>query len=1077
LTFISTLLLTTAIAAPAFAQIEEIVVTAQKKSEDIQTVPIAVTAYTAQDLKDRQIDKFDDLQFATPNVTYSQGNFGGANFQIRGLGITAVGGGAESGVAINFSDVYLAYPPTDGSTFYDLQDLEVLRGPQSTLYGRGATGGVVNEAPNRPDLESWSTQIDAQYGNYNGYEVKGDVNMPIITDKLAARVAGDIVYHSGFTENIADGSHQNDRSQYSIRGSIRWEPTSHTTVDFVGQFGKEDDSRARADKELCNPDPTGVLGCTPGKPETGALNLNATYLNILAGKEGVGGVFGPALAFPAVQAAVTALVSPGGGLYGVPGAAAAATAELTGFLSGPGSALGTYTGAAGCTTANTACYAGGGGNIPALLAGLPTGNPINAAITATIQGYYAGNYAAGQGLGSSLGLFSTGTPFTAPANSNPSNYRKVNDDFDPTNKGEDNFMSLEIKQDLADWLTGTLVGGYDHNSYFNEQSYTNTFGPPLGAANLAVAEGTFLGFLTAEGRPDLAAAYSPYFTAVPGELPVSAFKNLGISSGSIARYSPNSSSNDQADGNSSELSAEVRFNSKFEGPVNFLLGGYFLQTHENTDYYVGSNSLDYAGILLGGVTSTLGGLPAGLIGPTYYHNEGRNIDLTSRSVYGEVYYDIVPDLLKLTGGLRYNEDTKSEDSRIGVLSGYVPVGTSNEEAALNGLLPFSAANGSFQHGKFDSTTGRLVLDYTPKLPFTDQTLFYASYSHGYKAGGFNPGIQLGAGSAGLSPTYGPEQVDAYELGTKNILLDGHLQANADVWYYNYNGLQVSQIIDNTSINANIAAKLYGVEGEFVWLATDNLQIDLNIAETHSGVVNTAEVDPRNPTGGDPRAILIKDNSLTASANQNCVIYDLNAGHASPQLPTGYTTVPSSSGPQVAQFVAPPGGTGALASSGIAAAAFGSCSPSSQLATFLANQGYSETDPSYKGSTMTGVPENLNGNQLQQTPNLTVSIGAQYTFNLNDGYTLVPRVDYYWQSHMWGRIFHDPADYEASWNVTNAQVTLNAPDKDWYVGAFIKNAFDKTYITGEYLTSSSSGLYTNAFLGDPRTYGVTAGIHF
>jgi len=356
-------------------------------------------------------------------------------------------------------------------------------------------------------------------------------------------------------------------------------------------------------------------------------------------------------------------------------------------------------------------------------------------------------------------------------------------------------------------------------------------------------------------------------------------------------------------------------------------------------------------------------------------------------------------------------------------------------------------------------------------------LIYASYAHGYKAGGFNPGIQLGAGAAGLSPTYGPEEVDAYELGTKNIALDGHLQANADVWYYNYQGLQVSQIIDNTSINANIAAKLYGVEGEFVWLATDNLQINLNIAETHSGVVNTAEVDPRNPTGGDPRAILIKDNSLTASANQNCVIYDLNPGHATPQLPTGYTTVPSSSGPQVAQFVAPPGGTGALASDGIAAAAFGSCSPSSQLASFLAAQGYSETDPNYKGSTMTGVPESLNGNQLQQTPNLTFSVGVQYTFNLDNGYTLVPRVDYYWQSHMWGRIFHDPADYEASWDVTNAQVTLNSPDKDWYVGAFIKNAFDKTYITGEYLTSSSSGLYTNAFLGDPRTYGVTAGFHF
>jgi len=124
-----------------------------------------------------------------------------------------------------------------------------------------------------------------------------------------------------------------------------------------------------------------------------------------------------------------------------------------------------------------------------------------------------------------------------------------------------------------------------------------------------------------------------------------------------------------------------------------------------------------------------------------------------------------------------------------------------------------------------------------------------------------------------------------------------------------------------------------------------------------------------------------------------------------------------------------------------------------------------------------VPVNLNGNQLQQTPDMTISVGAQYTFNMDGGYSIVPRVDYYWQSHMWGRIFHTPADLIKAWDVMNAQITLNSPDNVWYAQAFVKNVFDKTYVTGEYLTSSSSGLYTNAFLGDPRTYGIRLGIRY
>ena len=1112
MTIASVLLLSTALAAPAFAEVEEVVVTAQKKSEDIQTVPIAVTAYTAQDLAAHQITKFSDLQFATPNVTYSQANFGGANFQVRGIGITAVGAGAESGVAINFADVFLAAPPTDGATFYDLQDLEVLRGPQSTLYGRGATGGVVNIAPNRPDLSAFGVQADATYGNYNAMEVKGAVNIPIVTDQLGIRISGDWIKHNGFTENVADGSHQQDRDTYSVRGAVRWEPDDKTTVDFLIQTAKENDARGRADKELCAPDPTGVLGCTPGAPVPGgALNLNATYLNILASKQGFEGLLGGALSLQGAQLGLAGLAATAP--FSTPGAAQdALTAESNAFF---GAAL----------------Y--GGANIPDLLASLPPGDPItdpvHYAITNTIQGYFAGGYTKGVGLGYLLGLTDTSAPFTPPANSNPTNYRQVNDDFNPINRQQDNFMSLEVKRNINSWLDADLVAGTDHSSYFNQQSYTNTFGTALasalsagacapfiaGATNtLSCAEAAFLGGVVGPspglGTSSLQSIYSQFFSH-PGELPVSNFTGLGISSGSINHYSSNLSSYDEASGSASQYSGELRFNSKFEGPVNFMLGGYYLSQDASTNYYVASNSLDYASILDGGLGTLIdaadplkgplcygvGTGPGCLEGPSYYHNEGRHIDLVSKALFGEVYYDIVPDLLKLTLGGRFTVDEKSQQDRIAVLSGLIPIGASNEDQVLaseaqsciitdssylppvcgfDPNTPASSTTGQpfiYSSVEYKKWTGRAVLDYTPTLDFTDKTLFYASYARGYKAGGFNPGVQ--GGIAGLPLSYNPEFIDAYEVGTKNIALDGHLQANGDLWYYNYTGLQVSAIIDNTSINENISAKLWGAEGEVVWQATDALQFNVNLSATHSGVTRTSEVDERNPTGGDPRAILIKDNSLTSSANQNCVIYDLNSGPVT--LPQGYTFVPSAVGPQLATYEAPPGGQTALAGSGIPNVAFGSCSTSPQLQAFLTAQGYSETDPSVPGSTYTGVPVSLNGNQMQQTPDMTVSVGAQYTFITDGDYTVVPRVDYYWQSHMWGRIFHDKADYIKAWDVMNAQITLNAPDDSWYVGAYVKNVFNKTYVTGEYLTSSSSGLYTNAFLGDPRMYGVQAGVKF
>jgi outer membrane receptor protein involved in Fe transport len=266
-----------------------------------------------------------------------------------------------------------------------------------------------------------------------------------------------------------------------------------------------------------------------------------------------------------------------------------------------------------------------------------------------------------------------------------------------------------------------------------------------------------------------------------------------------------------------------------------------------------------------------------------------------------------------------------------------------------------------------------------------------------------------------------------------------------------------------------------VEGEFFYAPDDHWQFNLNFGHVNSAVGDFSEVDERNPTAGASNTVLVKSTTLDSSVGNNCVLYMTPlAGGLSPADNPRFQAILAASG-FADLFFAPPGGSKVLASHGVPLANYGSCNPA--LAPLLAAGGYSETDPNDPSASAGGVPVDLHGNELQNTPPWTISIGAQYTFEMDGGYSLVPRVDFYWQDHMWGRIFEDPADSIKAYEITNAQITLNGPDSRWYVQGYVKNLFNETNETGEYLTSATSGLYTNAFLGDPRLYGIRLGARF
>ncbi len=120
-------------------------------------------------------------------------------------------------------------------------------------------------------------------------------------------------------------------------------------------------------------------------------------------------------------------------------------------------------------------------------------------------------------------------------------------------------------------------------------------------------------------------------------------------------------------------------------------------------------------------------------------------------------------------------------------------------------------------------------NWTPKLDFTDQTLVYGSYAHGYKAGGANPPGAVFDFTEGVEPdhplTFKPEFIDAFELGSKNTLLDGSLTLNADIFYYNYEDYQISEIVDRTAINLNFDAHVKGAEVEASWEPVPGLRFN------------------------------------------------------------------------------------------------------------------------------------------------------------------------------------------------------------------------------------------------------------
>ncbi|TAJ72764.1 MAG: TonB-dependent receptor [Phenylobacterium sp.] len=230
-------LLASLAAAPALAQtapaaaersagtaLEEVIVTARRREENLQDVPAAVSAVSGQALQDRQITNPSDLQTVIPSLSIGGANSvfsrSAANYSIRGVGQGLFGGGS---VTSYFAEA--PFGPTGPSMpFFDIGSIQVLKGPQGTLFGRATAGGAVLVGPNAPTADTFHGLVNGRFGNLSRSDLNAVVNVPIIEDQLALRVAVNRTHRRGYVKNLVTGQHMDGDDSRSVRASLLFEP-------------------------------------------------------------------------------------------------------------------------------------------------------------------------------------------------------------------------------------------------------------------------------------------------------------------------------------------------------------------------------------------------------------------------------------------------------------------------------------------------------------------------------------------------------------------------------------------------------------------------------------------------------------------------------------------------------------------------------------------------------------------------------------------------------------------------------------------------------------------------------------
>jgi len=1005
-------------ATPARAAVETVTVTSSKLGgADVQSIPIAITALSQEQLAATQTAGGPDLIKQVPNMTFTKTNFSGYSIQLRGIGTQAISVTTDPAVAVAFNDMPFIRNHFFEQEFYDVSQVEVLRGPQGTLYGRNATAGVVNLISAKP-TDQFEAMASADIGNYKNRRFESMINLPIVDDRLDIRAAGEWTKRDGYSFNSLTDNPIDGRDLWSGRLTVAFKPIESLKIDFVWEHFQEDDDRLRSSKQLCKRDngPATVGGFSTAAGADGGLGQEFLSQGCLP----------------------VSLYSPDA--FQVPNAL---SLPYYGGLIGAGF-------------------------------GLSLGNPLSRSLV----------------LG---GLFD---PYASTKQS--TDLRVIESALNPNYRAKNNVFQLNADYSVTPSLTLMSSTGYNNDFLWSTEDYNrfNTqpgiflYEPDIFGTTLISPDGNF-------ACPGGGISIGGNNCSNPSQaVPTGYFcdPQLGCSNRLVAE--------DLVEEHAWQFNQEFRLTSNFSGPLNFSFGGNFMHYETEENYFVFFNTLTMYNIKWvktanpadpstmqcltnkqvvnpdypGGAGYACGWTDTGPIdnldyqGHNYFLSQNPYV-LNSYAGFGEIYYNVLSDL-KLTGGLRWTDDQKHfVDIPSALLAqgyGYVITDIVDQD--------------------WKEFTGRFAANWTPKLTFTDQTLVYATFAHGYKAGGANPPGALfdiygrsDVASVQHPLTFAPEFINAYELGSKNTLFDGELTLNGNLFYYDYKGYQISEIVDRTSINLNFDATIKGAELETTWEPAPGLKFTFSGGYEQTRLADGSKaVDLMDRTAGNPNWVLVKPFVTQAS---NCILPAYVVGYQlDPSKGPNSYAITDDCGTAYTIHLDPVTGKSYTADMSGATTQHNEPIPLGSYPGFDPFAG-TKGDPytgqnKFNGIDYGPVPNNgagfdkdLSGNDLPNAPHFTTSFTAEYSMPVTSDWAATLHGDFYWQSSSWARVFNDDP-YDKIHGYKNVNLALILTNQNgWQAVGYLKNVFNTTAITGTFLNSDDSGLTTNIFLTDPRLFGV------
>ncbi len=734
-------------------RLNEITVTATRREASIQDVPIAVSAFDPETLEAQGVRDITTLSTVSSSFSLqsSQTESGGTSIRIRGIGTTGNNLGLESAVGVFIDGVYLSRPGIALGDLVDLEQLEVLRGPQGTLFGRNTSSGALNITTTKPNLEKIEGFGNVSYGNRDFINVQGGVSVPLIQDQLGVRVSGSYRTRDGLLSNPTLGVESNDRDRFTVRAQALWEPTDAISIRLIGDY-------AETSEECCD---AVIVQDLLQTDSLGPQNNGAPVSGL--------GIADPFAALGPIPS--TGLIDSTGG------------APFVGFD------------ALDDRLTNSEQFE----------------NPVE-------QFGFSGQLDWDLGFAKLTYIGS---------------YRE----FDAESVQETDFTSLQLFS-----VAGSTAGA---------ASLGDAFGTPGSTA---------FGF--SSDAEAVAIASTPTTTNNQLQTHELRFQGTAFDDRLDWLFGGFYSDEDLTAQGSLTLGQDFDF-----GLAAALFGGGFEPAIFGGAVPLGSAPIQtLTGALTGGLLPLN---PSGSFALNRFEQSGQSWSIFTHNTFA------VTDRISATVGLRYVDEQKDgsfdqlaaqSDACAGVIgaasggsplaifgTGFVPAAcfpfstvANLPEASIiggiaalgQGVTPLTFSDDADEQGLFveDFEDDELVYTIKGAYKFSDDITGYASFTHGFKAGGFNLDSSAAIGSQ--DPRFDSETIDAWEFGVKADLFDGRVRANAALFHQSVDDFQVLEFTGVQFQTFNVARALStGVELEVWAQLTDQLSLTSNTSYTDARYPN------------------------------------------------------------------------------------------------------------------------------------------------------------------------------------------------------------------------------------------------